>query len=125
MKNKQMALGVCVVLGLCIETSFAQIAHIDPDSGKVVAPSHEEVDAFQQAQQAEGANRSESFSDQGLEVVIEPDGSESVDLQGRFRPYLQATIDEDGKITVDHQSNGAESHEGSAQVHSVHDKAKP
>ena len=125
MKNKQLVLGVCLVLGLCIQSSFAQIVYIDPDSGQAVAPSPEQTDALQQALQAVGKDRSKNFSDEGLQVVIEPDGSESVDLQGRFQSYLHATIDKNGKITIDHQSSGAESHQGSAQVHSVHDKAKP
>jgi len=98
---------------------------MDPDSGEAVRPSPEQTDALQQALQTEGKHRSDNFSDEGLQVVIEPDGSESVDLQGRFQSYLHATMDKNGKITISHQRNGAETNEGSAQVHSAHDKAKP
>jgi hypothetical protein len=37
-----------------------------------------------------------------LEMLMHPDGSVSVDLQGRFQSRVFATIDGDGKLSMSH-----------------------
>lgn len=102
MKNKLIYLGTCLTLSLCVEATFAQKAYIDPDTGELTTPPPRELNELQQLQQTEG-KRSLEFSDEGLQVEIHPDGSESVDLQGRFQFYLHGSIDDTGKVTVGHQ----------------------
>ena len=85
----------------------AQRIYRDPVTGEFTTPPPGFVDELpQQFQQTPGA----SSSDQGLEVITHPDGSQSVDLQGRFQSTVFATIDPDGHIDVSHQpgSTGAE-----------------
>jgi hypothetical protein len=123
MKIRLMHLGICLALGLCMEAAFAQKAYIDPDTGELTTPPPIEVDELQQLQQTE-EERSLEFSDEGLQVKIHPDGSESVDLQGRFQFYLHGTIDDTGKVMVDHQpKKSKESHK--VPVKAVGEKQEP
>lgn len=84
-----------------MEATFAQKAYIDPDTGELTTPPPGEKDELQQLQRTEKEGSLE-FSGEGLEVEVHPDGSESVDLQGRFQFYLRGTIDDTGKVSVGH-----------------------
>jgi len=94
----------------------AQRIYRDPVTGEFTTPPPGFVEEIPpQFQQTPGANT----SDQGLEVVTHPDGSQSVDLQGRFQSTVFATIDPDGRIDVSHQPAGA----GSTASAPLHDQA--
>jgi hypothetical protein len=71
-------------------------AYLDPETGELamgVAPATEmELDADTQ-----NALRRDT---EGLEVVRHADGSESIDLQGRFQSISVVRIDENGKAVV-------------------------
>jgi hypothetical protein len=123
MKNKLIYVGTSIALGLCMEATFAQKAYIDPDTGELTTPPPREVNELQQLQKTE-EERSLEFSDEDLQVKIHPDGSESVDLQGRFQLYLHGTIDDTGKVMVDHQpKKSKESHK--VPVKAVGEKQEP
>lgn len=123
MRNKQIYQGACLALSLCVEATFAQKAYIDPDTGELTTPPPRDANEFKQLQQTE-EERSLEFSDEGLRVKIHPDGSESVDLQGRFQLYLHGSIDDTGKVTVDHKPERSKgSHQAPAKA--VGEKQEP
>ncbi len=74
-----------------------QRAYIDPATGELtpirpagVTPS------------APAARASLNTSSAGLQPVMRPDGSVIVDLQGRFRSTLGASIAPDGAVMIEH-----------------------
>ncbi len=67
-------------------------AAVDPKSGKVRAPTREEVKAL-----LEAAGGVVSQSAEGLSVVRRPDGVRYLDLEGRFESVSLAKI-EDGEV---------------------------
>jgi hypothetical protein len=76
-------------------------AYIDPQTGAFLSepppgtpPLQLSPDAF-------------STSDQGLVGTPLPGGGVKVDLQGRFRSPLTATVGPDGKVTITHQRPAA------------------
>ena len=78
----------------------ASRAHIDPETGKLVPPP---------AHRAPGPLASDpelgeafSTSSAGLYEVVNPDGSVTVRLQGRFQSGVFARIGPDGKLIVAH-----------------------
>ena len=66
---------------------------IDPETGEL-APGHVPVGKAEDADLQESLNR----SSEGLVEVHHPDGSVSVDLQGRFHNASMARIDSTGKL---------------------------
>lgn len=74
----------------------AMMAYLDPETGElavgVMPTSGIELDADTQ----NGLRR----DTEGLEVVRHADGSESIDLQGRFQNVSVIHIDEDGTATI-------------------------
>jgi hypothetical protein len=72
------------------------MAYLDPETGEITtgpAPSGEiELDADTQ-----NALRHDT---EGLEIIRHADGSESIDLQGRFQSVSTVRIDENGKAIV-------------------------
>ena len=78
-------------------------AYLDPETGELTtgpAPASElELDA-----ELQNALRRD---DEGLEVVRHPDGSYSMDLQGRFQSVSVVTIDANGKRTICTDNVGA------------------
>jgi len=78
--------------------SAGQVAHIDPKTGKfVAAPTAPQPEAGIMERAAT------QMSFEGLEEVQSPvpGGGVIVDLKGRFRIPLVATVDENGQVTVD------------------------
>lgn len=79
----------------------------DPETGEFLS-SPPEGDLGIPQQDVTLGSEANSFSDEGLETVTHPDGSVSVDLQGRFQSEIHATMDKNGKITVNHKPGGAD-----------------
>ena len=77
--------------------------HIDPKTGKIVAPPTT-AQATQPLMQDDPALNG---STKGLRVELLPDGSKRVDLQGRFMHYAMARVTEDG-IVISSCSDTAE-----------------
>ena len=84
------------------EESGALKVYIDPETGEFTTPP------------AKGAPTARttappaafSTSHEGLEERPAPGGGTMVDLKGRFRTPLTATIDGNGKTKIEHQANG-------------------
>lgn len=93
----------------------AQRIYRDPVTGEFTTPPAGVQEIPQQFQQTPGGDTSA----EGLDVVTHPDGSKSVDLQGRFQSTVFATIDKDGHIDVGHQPGSA----GASAPVSADDKA--
>ena len=68
------------------------VVAIDPETGTVGMPSAEQMKAFDE-QMKTSLNQSEV----GLEFINHPDGSTSVDLQGRYQSVSIAQIGPDGR----------------------------
>ena len=81
------------------------MAYVDPETGELttgIAPAG----AFELDADTQNALRRDT---EGLEVVKHPDGSESIDLQGRFQSVSVVRIDENGKaIVCTDNANGVE-----------------
>ena len=74
-------------------------ATLDPTGERYVQPDPEQI----QRMAGEALSRSEealSTSHEALEVRRGPEGQLSVDLQGRFRTMVVATVDDEGKIST-------------------------
>lgn len=76
-----------------VNVEGVQVA-VDPQTGKLREPTPEERQALIQAMQ-----RLLSTSTDGLTVVQHPDGSETVDLEGRFQNLSVAKINADGTVS--------------------------
>ncbi len=78
-----------------VPKSSGRKAYIDPDTGELTSqpPSGQELEQGQQVFQQ---------STEGLVEEIHPDGSASVDLQGRFRAPLRVRKNCDGTLTSWH-----------------------
>jgi hypothetical protein len=68
------------------------VVAIDPETGTVGMPSAEQMKAFDEQMKS-----SLNQSDVGLEFINHPDGSTSVDLQGRYQSVSIAKIGADGR----------------------------
>ena len=68
----------------------------DPETGQLGMPTPEQI-AELSSKQAEDLN----FSTEGLIEEHHPDGSVSIDLQGRFREFSYARTDARGKLMFD------------------------
>ena len=69
------------------------VVALDPETGTFGLPTAEQAKAFEEQMKA-----SLNHSDVGLEFVHHPDGSTSVDLQGRFQSMSIAHIGPDGSV---------------------------
>lgn len=69
--------------------------YVDPDTGEVGVPPA--------GSQAAVPDAAFSTSSDGLREVPSPESGSMVDLQGRFRSPLMATIGPEGKLNIRHQ----------------------
>lgn len=115
--------------------------YIDPETGeflnqpppdlqatqtpKKVESLRESPDDQQATQEPDSQSEIDNFSDEGLQIIRHPDGSESVDLQGRFQYDINATIDKNGKIKVSHESIDVNSKTAIEKEHSVSHDTQP
>jgi hypothetical protein len=72
------------------------VVGIDPASGELGPPTAEQLRTIQAA-----SDPSLDHSTQGLQVISLPDGSQRVNLEGRFRAYSVVTIGPDGLAHLD------------------------
>jgi len=70
------------------------VVGIDPETGELGMPTPEQVRVISESQ-----HREVDHSAEGLLEVRHPDGSVSVDLQGRFQEYETVRVGPDGKLT--------------------------
>ena len=73
----------------------AQQVAVDPGSGAPGAPTAEQIQALERAVAAMLSQSSE-----GLEVVELPDGTLTIDLEGRFQEVIVATVAPDGIVRM-------------------------
>ena len=88
------------------------VVGIDPETGELGMPTPEQMRAFSDSPQYQV-----DHSAAGLVEVHHPDGSVSVDLQGRFQEYATVRVGPDGKLIfrcVDGQENAKRSVEAPA-----------
>jgi hypothetical protein len=71
------------------------VVAVDPETGQLTMPSQEQLSELASSQ----AFQLNESSD-GLVEVHHPDGSVSIDLQGRFQDYAVAMMGKDGKPIV-------------------------
>jgi len=79
------------------------VVGIDPETGELGMPTPEQLQRISDSQQSQV-----DHSSAGLVEVHHPDGSVSIDLQGRFQEYATVRIGPDGKLTyrcVDGEEN--------------------
>lgn len=77
-----------------------QRVFVDPDTGKITEPTPEQIQALEQA-----VAGMLSQSSEGLQVIELPDGSVTIDLEGRFQEVVVAAVAPDGSVRmgcVDH-----------------------
>lgn len=73
---------------------------IDPETGQMVVPPPADRRKMALSPAMQNAF---SQSDEGLPTVVLPDGTVMVNLQGRFRNLLFATVDAEGQLKVGHE----------------------
>ena len=83
--------------------SEAQRVYIDPETGEFTSPPAKTVPTARTT----APSAAFSTSDEGLEEKPSPvpGGGTMVELKGRFRTPLTATIDSNGKIKIEHQAS--------------------
>jgi len=81
--------------------SEAQRVYIDPETGEFTTPPEREIATARK----QALTAASSTSHEGLEERPAPGGGTMVDLKGRFRSPLTATIDSNGKIKIEHQAS--------------------
>lgn len=91
---------------LCLAAAGApcavgQMVYIDPATGEFSTPSAAGVPMPEALRRPDPAL---STSSVGLQEVVHPDGSVSVDLQGRFQSRIYGTLEPDGDVTIDHRT---------------------
>jgi hypothetical protein len=79
-----------------------QRVYIDPTTGRFIEPPPDVQAAEALATQADPLTLEMSTSDVGLVETPLAGGGSTVDLQGRFRNALVATVGSDGKVTIGH-----------------------
>lgn len=72
---------------------------IDPRTGRIVTPTLAQRRAFALSPETLEAM---STSHRGLYEEVLPNGAVKVNLQGRFRNLLMATVDDDGNLRIGH-----------------------
>ena len=69
------------------------VVGIDPETGELGMPTPEQLQRISDSQQSQV-----NHSSAGLVEVHHPDGSVSIDLQGRFQEYETVRVGPDGKL---------------------------
>lgn len=85
-----------------VDVGGAQVA-IDPQTGRLRPPTREESQKL-----LKGMRRLVNQSPEGLKVTQHPDGSESVDLDGRFLSLSVAKRNADGTVSTECVKNTGE-----------------
>jgi hypothetical protein len=72
------------------------VVGINPETGRPGMPSPEQREAIRNDERDAAPSASLDRSGEGLQVVHRPDGSRSIDLQGRFHEYAVIRVRPDG-----------------------------
>lgn len=75
--------------------SAGMIVGFDPETNQLGMPTAEQL------QELKLLENPKNWSDEGLVVEIRPDGSKSIDVQGRFMEYTVVRMGPDGKLVYD------------------------
>jgi hypothetical protein len=85
-------------------TTIAQRATIDPETGEFVSPPEHETPASNESNQPSAFSiRAEMMEEESSPV---PGGGVMIDLKGRFKSPVRATIEASGKTTIEHPASG-------------------
>jgi len=85
-------------------TTIAQRATIDPETGEFVSPpEHETPAASESIQPFAFSIHAETMQEESSPV---PGGGVMIDLKGRFKSPVRATIEASGKTTIEHPASG-------------------
>ena len=85
-------------------TGSSQRAYIDPETGEFVSPpEHETPAASQSIQPSAFSIHAETMEEESSPV---PGGGVMIDLKGRFKSPVRATIEASGKTTIEHPASG-------------------
>lgn len=85
-------------------TGTAQRAYIDPETGEFVNPPEHETPVAIKSIQPSALNTSTEPMEEESSPV--PGGGVMIDLKGRFKNPIRATIEENGKTTIQHPAGG-------------------
>ncbi|MGH7342904.1 MAG: post-PEP-CTERM-1 domain-containing protein [Candidatus Rokuibacteriota bacterium] len=99
------------------------VVGIDPETGRLGMPTPEQMEELSGL-----ATPEIDHSSEGLVEVHHPDGSVSVDLQGRFQEFATVRIGQDGKLVfqcVDGRDNAERLLRDSGDVPAAGARAKP
>jgi len=81
-------------------TTIAQRATIDPETGEFVSPPERETPAASESIQPSAFSiHAETMQEESSPV---PGGGVMIDLKGRFKSPVRATIEASGKTTIEH-----------------------
>jgi len=87
-----------------IRTGTAQRAYIDPETGEFVSPPEHQTPAASESIQPSGFSISAETMEEESSPV--PGGGVMIDLKGRFQSPVSATVEGNGKTTIEHPANG-------------------
>ena len=85
-------------------TGTAQRAYIDPETGEFVSPPKQETPASSESIQPSAFSISHETMEEESSPV--PGGGVMIDLKGRFQSPVSATVEGNGKTTIEHPANG-------------------
>jgi hypothetical protein len=83
---------------------IAQRAYIDPETGEFVNPPEHETPAASKSIQPSALSISAETMEEASSPV--PGGGVMIDLKGRYQHSVSATVEADGKATVEHPTGG-------------------
>jgi hypothetical protein len=92
-------------MGLALPgATIAQRVTIDPETGEFVSPpEHQTLAADESIQPSAFSIRAEMMEEEPSPV---PEGGVMIDLKGRFKSPVRATIEANGKTTIEHPASG-------------------
>ncbi len=85
-------------------TGTAQRAYIDPETGEFVSLPEQETPVSSESIQPPAFSTSDETMEEASSPV--PGGGVMIDLKGRFKSPVSATVEENGKTTIEHPANG-------------------
>ncbi|MBR9987359.1 MAG: hypothetical protein KFF68_15755 [Desulfosarcina sp.] len=85
-------------------TDSAQRAYIDPETGEFISPPEHQTPAASESIQPSAFSTSDEKMEEASSPV--PGGGVMIDLKGRFQSPVTATVERNGKTTIEHPANG-------------------
>ena len=87
-----------------MRTDISQRATIDPETGEFVNPPEQETPAASESIQPSALSISAETMEESSSPV--PGGGVMINLKGRFQSPVSATVEGNGKTTIEHPANG-------------------